>query len=669
MLKIILYQLVICLITLNVTLGQQCGGLSITSGEVVAGETLKLSYNPQGGVLEKSTELFAMAYMYNFYHWEQLDVVFKYKKGVWKAELKIPENCGFIAFKFQSEQVYPLVVDNNDNKGYMYIVKDKSGSIMPGGFLASGVFRMPSLGGVKYFKKGYQEISIEKMTKLLDKEMEIYGDNYRYFFPVMISLLKRQYGENYKLQVKSLLASFEKEVDLTEEEYITIMRLYKELGDEKKAENFKKLILQRFPYGKLSRLRIFNSLKEEQGEQLLIGLEQFRKDFPIAVWRKKRNEQAFIYSAVYKALANHYFLIGDYVKLEEILQDMEMRQLVDFFRKNIEYNITRNIGRSVETYVDVSKVVIDQMFLKVTDGSFVNGMDFSQKQSDFIANDYLDYCVSVHALLAWKSGRKEEAVMVKNLLVGEHRYRSFPMGNEAYYLSLKEMGKEKEAIEALKKIASVDQMTPFIYQELQAYYNGMKKEKKKVLFEEWVETLKSPKIVAEIKNKLRTKMTNEAFQPFVLETHQGDSIDFSQLNKGIVVIDFWSTWCAPCIRALPGMQLAVNRYKNDAGVKFYFVVTMIDKINKEVINNLWKKNDFQNMPILYDAFRTERAVERQLAFQALKKEVTGIPFKVILKDGKIRYRSEGYNGSPSKTMTEIAYVIEMLKKEDYHGKE
>ena len=50
---------------------------------------------------------------------------------------------------------------------------------------------------------------------------------------------------------------------------------------------------------------------------------------------------------------------------------------------------------------------------------------------------------------------------------------------------------------------------------------------------------------------------------FVLQTLNGDSLQLSSLRGHVVVLNFWATWCAPCLREMPAlssMHAALNKY-------------------------------------------------------------------------------------------------------------
>ena len=52
---------------------------------------------------------------------------------------------------------------------------------------------------------------------------------------------------------------------------------------------------------------------------------------------------------------------------------------------------------------------------------------------------------------------------------------------------------------------------------------------------------------------------------FTLDSLDGDAVTLSELKGQVVVLDFWATWCSPCVEALDHLQQIHERYA-DRGV-------------------------------------------------------------------------------------------------------
>ena len=57
---------------------------------------------------------------------------------------------------------------------------------------------------------------------------------------------------------------------------------------------------------------------------------------------------------------------------------------------------------------------------------------------------------------------------------------------------------------------------------------------------------------------------------FSLELLDGSTMTLSDYEGNIVVLDFWATWCPPCVRAMPILQTVMNDYA-DQGVAVYAI--------------------------------------------------------------------------------------------------
>jgi thiol-disulfide isomerase/thioredoxin len=148
-------------------------------------------------------------------------------------------------------------------------------------------------------------------------------------------------------------------------------------------------------------------------------------------------------------------------------------------------------------------------------------------------------------------------------------------------------------------------------------------------------------------------MLDESAPSFALYNLDGKKTDISELRGKVVVVDFWATWCGPCIASFPAMQKAMDKYKNDPNVKFIFIDTWESVEDKKAnAQSFITKNKYR-----FDVWMDETdEVVTQF-------KVEGIPTKFVLDpEGKIRFKSVGFDGSDEKLVMELSAMIDMAGK-------
>jgi thiol-disulfide isomerase/thioredoxin len=69
-----------------------------------------------------------------------------------------------------------------------------------------------------------------------------------------------------------------------------------------------------------------------------------------------------------------------------------------------------------------------------------------------------------------------------------------------------------------------------------------------------------------------------------LKTLNGEIVSFTESENQVVIVNFWATWCPPCIAEMPSFQQLYEKYGDE--VRFYFITSedpslIIDFMNKK----------------------------------------------------------------------------------------
>lgn len=152
--------------------------------------------------------------------------------------------------------------------------------------------------------------------------------------------------------------------------------------------------------------------------------------------------------------------------------------------------------------------------------------------------------------------------------------------------------------------------------------------------------------------KMRASLNSERLNKKapVLEgllTMDGKPVDAASLQNKIVILNFWATWCVPCMEEMPYMQKVYTQYKANPDV--VFLVTNSAARNTLEDAQKWAAKKKYDFPVY---FASEPKLTENLGFQL-------IPATFIIdRRGAIQFRMIGFEGATIEKKLSVA--IEML---------
>lgn len=150
-----------------------------------------------------------------------------------------------------------------------------------------------------------------------------------------------------------------------------------------------------------------------------------------------------------------------------------------------------------------------------------------------------------------------------------------------------------------------------------------------------------PKAINTKKEKALKPHKGESKPPVLdLLTIDNKRVQLKDLRNKVVLVNFWASWCPPCVHEMPSMQRLQDKFDRDE-----FVILGVNMAeDKQTIQNFIKNRVAVNFPILMDSDG-----------DALKRwQVFAFPTSYLIdKHGKIRYSLFGSIEWDTKKTTDI----------------
>jgi thiol-disulfide isomerase/thioredoxin len=115
---------------------------------------------------------------------------------------------------------------------------------------------------------------------------------------------------------------------------------------------------------------------------------------------------------------------------------------------------------------------------------------------------------------------------------------------------------------------------------------------------------------------------------FKLTRPDGSTFEMNSLRGKVLVINFWATWCGPCLTELPLFEKTITKFKDDKDVAFLAISTDEDR---DLVSPYLKQHKF-NLPVVYADHLDDHFT------------ISSIPTTLILdRQGQVSFRQAGYN--------------------------
>ena len=612
----------------------------LTPEKPLPGETLTVRYDPAGTPLEKAASFDAMVFLFDFDQNDQpiaQDLTLVKENGIFSASVPTTKTTKALLFGFY--QLENEIIDDNGGKGYKTLFYESNRQTPVAEAYAAKALIYGGFGSRAGIKS-----DPEKALSLMKKEFENHPASKQktQYFNQYAGWGNRLNDESVVAEAKARIADLTSGKKVTEKNLNDALALANFMRDNDRASEIEQQMKKQFPNSKAAMNDLVKSFNEskELADKVAV-YEKIRKNHG-----SDKDAKATI-GRLAGRLASAYSDKEDWTNFDKYLAQVNNKAQMAGSLNSIAWKMS---GESIEAEgKDLERAkALSMRSLKMLEDEKV---EMADKPASITPKQYkynLGYSVAMYAdtyaLLAYKTGDKEKALEYQQMACDKNKFKDGEM-NERYCVYYEHVKGSAEAEKLLARLIGEGKANSAMkahHKRLFLANNSLES-----AYDKYAVQLEAA-AKASKREEIRKKMIEQPAPDFKLVNLKGEEVSLSGLRGKVVVVDFWATWCGPCIASFPGMQRAADHFAEAGDVEFLFIDTWEsakDKV-KNASDFIEKKNYRFN--VLMDL------EDKTVAAYG----VTGIPTKFVVdKNGVIRFKSIGFGGNDEDLVHELVTMI------------
>ncbi|HTN37781.1 MAG TPA: TlpA disulfide reductase family protein [Arachidicoccus sp.] len=554
------------------------------------------------------------------------------------GSFSLPDSAQAFALVFKEKDL----IDHNDDAGYIFNVYKDNLPIL-GTYGSAAVFygNMSSLLGIK---RNY-----DKAVSLYEKEFaqhpdqkEFYGQDY---------LMAGLYSKDNSNFLNNLKEDWQGKINRKAPDD-SIMQLYTTLSnfDRSNRSAYEDSYLELYPHGLLSAKNAAAKLYNySTADSMYTAYQALVAAYPQFEPSQILNQQQFYYIVAKKFLEQK-----NIARFQDFADKVTVNSMRSSLYNSAAWPIAESGNKdSLELGANLAKKAMEAALdMKKDRPSY-----YTKANWDNVCQNNYGMVADTYAYLLFQQGKVKDALDIQQKAVpGLGSDPDMNMRLVKYLLANQDDGAALEKAAAFTKAGKGNDEIKTLLNEAYKKVNNTDSG-----FAAYYDKLESTAHQARL-DEMRNTMFKTPGHQFTLKNLEGKEITLDGLKGKVVVIDFWATWCGPCKMSFPGMQSALDKYKEDPDVAFLFIDTWENqptmKERLEQVHQVMENGKYSFHVLLDTPKDTEKSAYNTVSAYG----VTGIPTKFVLdKEGNIRFTAVGFDGDSQGLAKELSMMIELAK--------